>query len=144
MWKVLFATCQCIKFSKSCYLYSLWNLFSVVDYVFYVETYLSRNYENSCHSRILPFPTVLGFLQQEYWSNFQFYPPVDHALSELSTMTCMTWVALHSMAHSFIELHKPFHHNKAVIHKRDSSSSWSQNSKCEKERSTLKIFIIMI
>ena len=27
-------------------------------------------------------------------------------LSELSTMTCLSWVALHSMAHSFIELDK--------------------------------------
>ena len=34
--------------------------------------------------------------------------PVDRVLSELSTMT--SWVALHGMAHSFIEL------DKAVIH----------------------------
>ena len=27
-------------------------------------------------------------------------------LSELSTMTCLSWVALHDMAHSFIELDK--------------------------------------
>ena len=31
-------------------------------------------------------------------------------LSELSTMTHLSWVALHSMAHSFIEL------GKAVVH----------------------------
>ena len=36
--------------------------------------------------------------------------PVDHVLSELSTMTCPSWVALHVMAHSFIEL------DKAVVH----------------------------
>ena len=30
-------------------------------------------------------------------------------------MTCLSWVALHSMAHNFIELHKPLHHNEAVI-----------------------------
>ena len=29
-----------------------------------------------------------------------------HILSELSTMTCSSWVALHSMAHRFIELDK--------------------------------------
>ena len=29
---------------------------------------------------------------------------MDHILSDLSTMTCPSWVALHSMAHSFIEL----------------------------------------
>ena len=36
--------------------------------------------------------------------------PMDHVLSELSTMTCLSWVALHGMAHSFIEL------DKAVVH----------------------------
>ena len=36
--------------------------------------------------------------------------PVDHILSELSAMTCPSWVALHDMAHSFIEL------DKAVVH----------------------------
>ena len=36
--------------------------------------------------------------------------PLDHILLELSTMTHPSWVALHSMAHSFIEL------DKAVIH----------------------------
>ena len=31
-------------------------------------------------------------------------PPVDHVLSELSTMAHLSWVALHGPAHSFIEL----------------------------------------
>ena len=31
---------------------------------------------------------------------------MDQVLSELSTMTCLSWVALHVMAHSFIELDK--------------------------------------
>ena len=35
---------------------------------------------------------------------------MDHILSELSTMTCLSWVALHGMAPSFIEL------DKAVVH----------------------------
>ena len=35
---------------------------------------------------------------------------MDHVLSELSTMTHLSWVALHGMAHSFIEL------AKAVVH----------------------------
>ena len=29
---------------------------------------------------------------------------MDHVLSELSTITHLSWVALHGMAHSFIEL----------------------------------------
>ena len=57
----------------------------------------------------------MGFLWQEYWSGLPFPPPVDHVLSELSTMTRPSWVALHGMAHSFIELRKPLHHDKAVI-----------------------------
>ena len=31
---------------------------------------------------------------------------MDHVLSELSTMTRLSWVALHNMAHSFTELDK--------------------------------------
>ena len=44
-------------------------------------------------------------------------PPLLPAydLSELSTMTGPSWVALHGMVHSFIQLHKPFHYDKAVI-----------------------------
>ena len=39
-----------------------------------------------------------------------FPSPVDHVLSEISTMTHLFWVALHGMAYSFIEL------VKAVVH----------------------------
>ena len=35
---------------------------------------------------------------------------MDHILSELSTMTHLSWVALHGMDHSFIES------DKAVVH----------------------------
>ena len=38
-----------------------------------------------------------------------FPPLVDHVLSELSTMTCPSWVALPGMAHSLTELYvNPF------------------------------------
>ena len=46
-----------------------------------------------------------------------FPPPVDHVWSELSTMTCLSWVALHGMAHSFIELCKPLCHDREMVHK---------------------------
>ena len=52
----------------------------------------------------------MGFSRQEYWSRFPFPSPVDHILSELSTMTRLCSVALHGMTHGFIEL------DKAVIH----------------------------
>ena len=61
-----------------------------------------------------PFKEVMRFSQQVYWGSLPFPPPVNHVLSELSTMTHSSWVALHGMIHSFIELFKPFHH-KAVI-----------------------------
>ena len=52
------------------------------------------------------FILFMGFSRQKYWSGFPFASPVDHILSELSTMTHLSWVALYSMAHSFIELDK--------------------------------------
>ena len=61
---------------------------------------------------------LMGFSQQEYWSGLPFPPLVDHVLSELFTMTCPSWVALHRMAYSFIELHKPLCLDKAVMHER--------------------------
>ena len=56
------------------------------------------------------FILFMGFSRQEYWSDLPFPSPVDHILSDLSTVTRPSWVALHGMAHSFIEL------DKAVVH----------------------------
>ena len=56
------------------------------------------------------FILFMGFSRQEYWSGLPFRSPVDYILSELSIMTLLSWVALHRMAHSFIEL------DKAVVH----------------------------
>ena len=52
----------------------------------------------------------IRFSKQEYWSSLPFPSPADHVLSELSTMTYLSWVALHSMAHGFFDL------DKAVVH----------------------------
>ena len=56
------------------------------------------------------FMLFLGFSRQEYWSGLSFPSPVDHILSDLSTMTRQSSVALYGMAHSFTEL------DKAVVH----------------------------
>ena len=48
----------------------------------------------------------MGFSRQECWSGLPFASPVDHILSELSTITCPSWMALYGMAHSFIDLDK--------------------------------------
>ena len=51
----------------------------------------------------------MGFSSQEYWSDLPFPSPVDHILSDLSTITCPSWVP-HTAWLSFIEL------DKAVVH----------------------------
>ena len=58
----------------------------------------------------LTFHAVHGVLKARMLKWFPFPSPVDHILSELPTMTSLSWVALHGMAHSFIEL------DKAVVH----------------------------
>ena len=61
----------------------------------------------------------IGFSSQEYWSRLPFPSPVDHILSELFTMTHLSWVAWHGTTHSFIELWKPHQHDKSLILKGD-------------------------
>jgi len=72
-------------------------------------TYWPGEFIFQCHI-FLPFHIFMGFSRQEYWNGLSFPSPADHVLSELSTMTCLSWMALHSMAHSFIET------DKAVVH----------------------------
>ena len=56
------------------------------------------------------FTFFMGFSRQEYRSGLLFPSPVDHILSEHSTMTHLSGVALQGIAHNFIEL------DKAVVH----------------------------
>ena len=51
------------------------------------------------------FILLMGFSRQEYWSGLPFPSPVDHILSDLSTMTRPSWVAPQAWL-SFIELDK--------------------------------------
>ena len=57
----------------------------------------------------------MGFSRQEYWSSLSFPSPAVHVLSEFSTMTHLSWVALHGMAHCFIELDKTVVHLISLI-----------------------------
>ena len=61
------------------------------------------------------FIPFVGFLQQGYWSCLPFLLPVEHFLSELPTVIHPSWLALHGMAHSCLELN-PHCHDKIVIH----------------------------
>ena len=51
------------------------------------------------------FILFMGFSRQEYWSGLPFLSPVDHILSDLSTMTCPSCVTPWAWL-SFIELDK--------------------------------------
>ena len=44
------------------------------------------------------FILFMGFSRQEYWRGLPFPSPVDHILSDLSTMTHPSWVSPHGMA----------------------------------------------
>ena len=58
---------------------------------------------------ILSFCLFMGFSKQEYWSGLPFPSPMEHIVSDLSTMPAhLGW--LHSAWLSFIEL------DKAVVH----------------------------
>ena len=48
----------------------------------------------------------MGFSRQEHWSGLPSPSPMDHVLSELSTVIHLSWVDLQGMAHSFFELDK--------------------------------------
>ena len=86
-------------------MYKLTNIFYYCDYV------------TITHST----PLYLFFIVHEVLTvsaldGLPFFPLVDHVSSELSAMTRPSWVALQGMTQSFIELHTPLHHDKAVIH----------------------------
>ena len=68
---------------------------------------------------VVPFCLSLlftGFSSQGHWRWLLLPPAVDHAVSELLTMTRPSRMPLRGMAPSFIELQRPLHHDKAVIH----------------------------
>ena len=56
------------------------------------------------------FILFLGFSRQKYWSGLPFPSSVDHILSRTLHHDLSVLVALHGMAHSFIEL------DKTVVH----------------------------
>ena len=67
--------------------------------------------------------TKVIFLYRSWGSHGKYTGVVCHSLLQWITIclnsplwtVCLGW-ALHSMAYSFIELHKPLHHDKTVIH----------------------------
>ena len=97
---------------------SLFILFGNISQFFpsnILNTYWSVGLSFSVLSFCL-FTLFMGFSRQEYWRDLPIPSPVVHILSELSTMTFPSWVALHGMAHSFIELHIELFHLFWVQH----------------------------
>ena len=87
--------CFCFGFISSFFLH--WS-----PVAYWAPTDLASS--SFCVTSFCLFILFMGFSRQEYWSGLPFPSLVDHILSELSTMTRPSWVALQSMAHSFIEL----------------------------------------
>ena len=84
-----------------------------------LDTFQAGGGGRGSFSSVISFYLFILFIRvswQEYWSGMAFPPPVYHVLPELFAMTCPSWMAPHAMAHSFIELCKALHHDKAVIH----------------------------
>ena len=93
-----------------------WALFWLRLHLFFLSGVISSLFSSSilgiywpgefifqCHI-FLPFHSVHDVLKARILKWFAAPSPVDLILSELCTMTCPSWVALHSMVHSFIEL----------------------------------------
>ena len=93
--------CFCFGFILSFFFLELFLHWSPV--VYWAPTYL-RSSSLSILSFCL-FILFMGFSRQEYWSGLLFPSPVDHILSDLSTMTLPSWVAPWAWL-SFIELEK--------------------------------------
>ena len=51
----------------------------------------------------LPFHIVHGVLKARMLSGLPLHSPLHHVLSELSNMTCLSWVSLQSMAYNTIK-----------------------------------------
>ena len=103
-----------------------WVLFLLWFCLFFLEwflhwspvAYLARTDLGSSSFSVLSFcffMLFMGLSRQEYWSGLPFPSPVDHVLSELFTMTHLFWLALHGVAHCFIELGKTLFHVIGVV-----------------------------
>ena len=79
-----------------------------------LDTYCPGGSSSSVISFCL-FILFIGFSRKEYWSGLPFPSPAGYILSELSSMTCQSCVAMYGMAHSFIELHKAGIHGIILV-----------------------------
>ena len=90
-----------IVFALAPSLHSFWSYFPLISRSI-LGTYQPKESSFSILSFCF-FLLFMGFSRQEYRSGFPFPSPVDHILSDLSTMTSPSWVS-HTAWLSFIEL----------------------------------------
>ena len=102
LWSSRFILSGAISSSFLVFPSSVLDTFQRGEFIFWYHTFL-------------PFHPLHKVLTASILKRLPFLPPVDHVLSAPSTMTCLSWVVLDGMAHSFIGLCKSLSHDKAVI-----------------------------
>ena len=88
--------------------FSLWLHLFILSVVISPVRFWASIYMGSWSFSVISFCLFIlfmGFSRQEYWSGLPLPSPVDHILSDLSTMIRPSWVALRAWL-SFIELDK--------------------------------------
>ena len=100
-----------LNWASSCFT----ELFVHSSPVAYLSTYRSGEFIFQCYI-FLSIHTLHGFSRQACWRGLPFPSPVDHILSEFSTMTHQSCMALYGMVHSFIELRKTVIHVIILVH----------------------------
>ena len=93
-----------VDFALASSLHSFWNCFSTDPAACWAPTCLGSS--SFSFLSFCLFILFMRFSSQEYWNSLPFPSPGDHVLSELSSMTHPSWMALHGMAHGFFELDK--------------------------------------
>ena len=78
------------------------------------------------------FMLFMGFSRQEYWRGLPFPSPVDHTLSDLSTMPDHLGWPYMAVARSFIELDKAMVHVISLIRQRRKGKIYSLECKYPK------------
>ena len=92
--------------TEHCFLELLVIAFYSSSVVFWTPSNQGQGGAHLSVSYLFAFHTIHGVSVARYWSRLPFPPPVNHVLSELFTMTHLSWVALHGMSHSITESHK--------------------------------------
>ena len=88
---------MCVVFALALPLHSFWLFLYWSPVAYWAPTDLgSSSLSVLCFCLFILF---MGFLRQEYWSGLPFPSPVDHILSDLYTITRLSWVAPHGMAY---------------------------------------------